>query len=99
MSTLLFEIRKGRRSDGAVAAVARMTGTLDAGNLEHFRRVVARLTRRDVRHLVLDLSAVSRVDLKGLGALEEAQALLETLGGSMRVTGTELDGDCGPEED
>ena len=91
VSTLLFEITKARRPDGTVGALARMTGTLDAGNLAHFRKIVSRLTRNDVRDIVLDLSGVTRVDLKGLGAIQETEELLETLGGSLRVTGTELD--------
>jgi anti-anti-sigma regulatory factor len=99
VSTLLFEITKGRRPDGTVGAFARMTGTLDAGNLAHFRKIVSRLTRNDVRDIVLDLSGVTRVDLKGLGAIQETEALLETLGGSLRVTGTELDDTRGFPED
>ena len=91
MSTLLFEITKGRRPDGTVRAYTRMTGTLDAGNLAHFRKIVSRLTRNNVRDIVLDLSGVTRVDLKGFGAIQETEELLETLGGSLRVTGTELD--------
>ena len=99
VSTLLFEITKGRRPDGTVRAFARMTGTLDAGNLEHFRKIVRRLTRGNVRDMVLDLSGVTRVDLKGLGAIQETEELLETLGGSLRVTGTELDDTRGFPED
>jgi anti-anti-sigma regulatory factor len=99
VSTLLFEIRKGRRPDGTVGAFARMTGTLDAGNLAHFRKIISRLTRNDVRDIVLDLSGVTRVDLKGLGAIQETEELLETLGGSLRVTGTELDDTRGFPED
>ena len=91
MSTLLFEITKGRRPDGTVGAFARMTGTIDEGNLAHFRKVVSRLMRNDVRDIILDLSGVTRVDLKGLGAIQETEEILETLGGSLRVTGTELD--------
>ena len=91
MPTLLFEIRKGRWADGAAMALACVTGTLEADNLEHFKRVVTRLVRKDVRHLVLDLSKVDRVDLKGLGALEETGDLFRSLGGSLRVIGTELD--------
>ncbi len=99
VSTLLFEITKGRQPDGTVRAFARMTGTLDAGNLGHFRKIVSRLMRNNVRHMVLDLSGVTRVDLKGLGAIQETEELLETLGGSLRVTGTELDDTLGPQED
>jgi anti-anti-sigma factor len=91
MLTLLFEITKGRRPDGTVRAFARMTGTLDAGNLAHFRKIVSRLMRNGVRDIVLDLARVKRVDLKGLGVIQETEELLETLGGSLRVTGTEFD--------
>jgi len=99
MSTLLFEITKGRRPDGTVKALARVTGTLDAGNLAHFRKIVSRLTRSDVREIVLDLAGVTRVDLKGFGAIQETEELLETLGGSLRVTGTDLDDTRGFPED
>ena len=89
---LVFQIEKERGPDGTMRAFARMTGTLGADNNDHFRRVVSRLMRKGVRHLVLDLSGVTRVDLKGLGALEETCQLLEDIGGTMSVVGTEMDG-------
>jgi anti-anti-sigma factor len=99
MLTLLFEITKGRRPDGTVGAFVRLTGTLDVENLAHFRKTISRLIRNDVRDIVLDLTGVTRVDLKGFGAIQETEELLETLGGSLRVTGTEFDDTRGPIED
>ena len=88
---LVFQIEKERRPDGALQIFARVAGDLERSNLAHFRRVMDRLVKRGVRHVKLDMSRVSRVDLKGLGALEEFDEKLRRLGGALSVVGTELD--------
>ena len=85
MSTIDFRLRYTQGPEGANAAVAEVTGTIDAATAAPFQSVMDKLFADGVRRLVLNLQDVSYVNSTGLGMLLKYVDQFQQAGGALVI--------------
>ncbi|HHN45961.1 MAG TPA: STAS domain-containing protein [Planctomycetes bacterium] len=86
MAAIDFKVRNVKSPQGATAAVAEVSGSIDATTINQFQTIMDKLVQKGVKNLVLDCTNVKYINSTGLGTLLKYVDTFSGVGGNLVFT-------------
>jgi anti-anti-sigma factor len=83
MATVDFKVKNVKSPTGVTAALAEVSGSIDATSIVQFQNVMDKLVEKGVKNLILDCQNVRYINSTGLGTLLKYVDTFESVGGHM----------------
>ena len=81
MASIEFRVRVIKSSEGTMATLAEIDGSIDASTIQQFQQMMNKLVDKGVKNLVLDCTNVKYINSTGLGTLLKYSDTFESAGG------------------
>ncbi|MBN1807505.1 MAG: STAS domain-containing protein [Planctomycetes bacterium] len=83
MAAIDFKVRNVKSPEGAAAAVAEVTGSIDATTINQFQTIMDKLVQKGVKNLMLDCTNIKYINSTGLGTLLKYVDTFSGVGGNL----------------